>query len=63
MPFNPNAQYTHCTKKFIFCSECEKPQVLYVAKKLHFQEIEHLKLTVEMALYSCGSLLQDLKFR
>lgn len=60
MPFNPNAQYARCVNEFVICSECEKPRVLYAARKLHYQDIEHLKLMLEMALYTCGCSLQDL---
>ena len=38
----------------------DKPRVLYAARKLHFLDIEQLKSKLEMALYTCGSSLQDL---
>ena len=60
MPFNPNAQYAHCVNEFVICSEYDKPRVLYAARKLHFLDTEQLKSKLEMALYTCGSSLQDL---
>ena len=60
MPCYHNAQYAHCLNEFVICSECDTPRVLYAARKLHFLDIEQLKSKLEMALYTCGSSLQDL---
>ena len=53
MPFNPNAQYARCVNKYIICSECDKPRVLYAARKLQLKETEQLMLELEMVLYTC----------
>lgn len=53
MPFNPNAQYARCVNKSIICSECDKPRVLYAARKLQLKETEQLMLELEMVLYTC----------
>lgn len=37
IPFNPNAQYAHCVNELVICSEYEKPQVMYAARKEHFR--------------------------
>ena len=60
IPFNPNAQYARCVNQLVVCSECEKPRVMYAARKVHFQDIAYLKTKLEMAIYTCGSSLQDL---
>ena len=57
---NPNAQYARCVNELVVCSECEKPQVMYASRKVHFRDIEYLKTKLEMAIYTCGSSLQDL---
>ena len=60
IPFNPNAQYVCCVNQLVIYSECEKPRVMYATRKVHFQDIAYLKAKLEMAIYTCGSSLQDL---
>ena len=60
MPFNLTVQYAHCVGEFIVYSECDKPRVLHAVMKLNFQDIQHLKLKLEMTLATCGSWLEDL---
>ena len=60
IPFNRNAQYARCVNELVVCSECEKPRVMYAARKVHFRDIEYPKTKLEMAVYMWGSSLQDL---
>ena len=60
MPFNPNAQYAWYVNEYVICCDCDKPRILYAARKLQLKEIEQLKLELEMVLYTHGSSLQDL---
>ena len=60
MPFNPNAQYASTVKEYIVSSECDKPRVIYAARKLLATERQQLVATTEPVLYICECVMQDL---
>lgn len=61
MPSNPSAQTAKNVKETMLCIDCDKPRVLYAAKKLSKSELTVLLKIMERYQYSCGCCLQDLK--
>ena len=46
-------------KEYIVCTECERPRVIYAARKLSFAKVQQLTLLIQMAMYTCGCLMQN----
>ena len=61
IPFIPSAQTANNVQEVIKCTECEKPRVLYAARKLPAIEKIKLRQLIEPLHYSCGASWQELQ--
>ena len=59
IPFNPSGQFARNVGKFVECSECSKPRVLYSARKLQCRDQQRLDFVLSDTSFSCGTVLQD----
>ena len=59
IPFNPSGQFARNVGKFVECSECSKPRVLYSARKLPSRDQQWLDIVLNDTSFSCGTALQD----
>ncbi|CAG8856661.1 43526_t:CDS:1, partial [Gigaspora margarita] len=55
MPFCPSAARAKNVGITVFCSECEKPRLLFSLKKLTNKDREKLKRFLDAILYTCGT--------
>ena len=59
-PFNPTAQTAKNVGMVIQCQECGKWRCLHAKKKLSGPKRNELEVLLEMLLYSCGSIFEDI---
>ena len=59
IPFNPSGQFAHNVGKTIRCTECDRPRVMYAARKVHFRDQSKLEAVLDDIIYTCGMGLQE----
>jgi hypothetical protein len=59
MPFNPSGQFARNVGKTIHCTECDRPRVMYAARKVRFQDKLKLETVLDDIIYTCGMGLQE----
>ena len=59
MPFNPSGQFARNVAMTLICTECNKPRVMYAARKVHWQDQNNLKQAMDGIMYTCGMDLQE----
>ena len=59
MSISPSAQTALCVRRTVHCLECDKPRVLYAARKLKKTEITQLDRALDHVDYTCGTILGD----
>ena len=59
IPFNPSGQFAHNVGKTIRCTECDRPRVMYAARKVRFRDQSKLEAVLDDIIYTCGMGLQE----
>ena len=59
LPFSPTTQTAKNVSKFVKCSECQKPRVLYSEKKLKLDDQSKLQRVLKKHIYICGTSFSD----
>ena len=59
LPFSPTTQTAKNVSKFVKCSECQKPRVLYAEKKLKLDDQSKLQRVLKKHIYICGTSFID----
>ena len=59
MPFNPSAQFARNVAKTLDCTECNRPRVMYAARKVCFEDLLKLEKLLDDVIYTCGMDLQE----
>ena len=59
MPFNPSGQFAHNVGKTLHCAECNRPRVMYAARKVRFQDQLKLESVLDDIIYTCEMDLQE----
>ena len=59
MPFSPSGQFAYNVRQTVVSSECDKPRILYAARKLKQHDDQRLELALNDFLYTYGMNLQD----
>ena len=57
--FNPVKQHANNTSFFLVCAECNKPRLIYAAKKMSEGENKNFKDIMSDMLYTCGAQLAE----
>ena len=59
MPFNPSGQFARNVGEILHCTECNKPRVMYAARKVRFYDQRKLETVLEGIIYTCGMDLKE----
>ena len=59
MPFKPSGQFARNVGEILHCTECNKPRVMYAARKVHFHDQRKLETVLEGVIYTFGMDLQE----
>ena len=60
IPFVATIQSAKTVQRFIKCTECGKPRVMYAQRKVNNEQQQQLDRVLDGYLYTCGGELQDI---